>query len=345
MAMERIAQPVPKPCYAVEFDLTNPVCRECEFQTGCYEALGVRKHKITLEKVEFELVPKGFGITKIPCDDPELPTIERTYILCHQTIFGRRPKDKIGQHLSSILTNVRKSKASIRMFMLANMVAYQQQQRLIAEKTASSEKMYYSSLLFTYANSVSRVEMFREMCQKEFGTFSLSSLDTLTEGGYAENDIERRMEHSEVTAARTLIGYKIRNGGPGWAQVYEHQELTLDPHWLATEKTYEDTILKPYWAGDKGTKAQASHRYSVCQVLAQMKKKRDWAIAVFQARERMMQPCISRVLHSFGYGVKDFEVEQVPVTSAMDFWLGIARVIQHVECIRYIDGDRSVFKR
>jgi hypothetical protein len=225
------------------------------------------------------------------------------------------------------------------------MVAYQQQQKQIAERTTKGEKMYYSAVLFTYANSVSRVEMFREMCQKEFGTFSLSSLDTLTEGGYAENDIERRMEHSEVTAGRALIGYKIRSGGPAWEALYGHQELTLDPYWLATEKSYEEAVLKPYWAGDKGTKMVANHRYSVSQVLAQMKKKKDWAIAIFQARERMMAPCVSRVLHGFGYVPKDFEVDAVPVTNAMDFWLGIARAIQHVECLRYIDGDRSVFKR
>jgi predicted secreted protein len=343
--MERIAQPVPKPCYAVEFDLSNPVCQECEFQKSCFESLGPRKHKVTLDKVEFSLVPKAFGLTKIPVDDPELPTIERTYIVCHQTIFGRRPKDKIGQHLTSILANVRKSKVAIRMFMLANMVAYQQQQRVIAEKSDASEKRYYSSKLLTYANSITRVEMFREMCQKEFGTFNLSSLDTLTEGGYAENDIERRMEHSEITAAKTLIGYKIRNGGPAWTNLYDHQELTLDPHWLATEDTYKESILTPYWAGNKGTRMLANHRYSVCQVLAQMKKKKDWAIAVFQARERIVPLCLGRVLHSFGYSPKDFEVEQLPVTNMMDFWLGIARAIQHVECIRYIDGDRSVFKR
>jgi hypothetical protein len=343
--MERIAQPVPKPCYAVEFDLSSPVCQECELQRQCFEALGVRKQKVTLDKVEFSLVPKDFGLSKIKLDDPELPTIERTYIVCHQTIFGRRPKDKIGQHLNSFLANVRKSKASIRMFMLANMVGHQQQQQTVAERTEREAGKYYSAVLFTHANAVTRVEMYREMCQKEFGTFNLSALDTLTEGGFAENDLERRMEHSEVTAARTLIGWKIHKGGPGFAALYDHQELTLDPYWLATEPSYEETILKPYRDGNKGTAMQARHRYAVGQVRAQMKKKKDWAIAVHQARERVMPGCVVRVLHFFGYHPKDFEVENVPQTNAMEFWTSVARVIQHVECIRYLDGDRSVFKR
>jgi hypothetical protein len=343
--MERIAQSVPKPCYAVEFDLSNTVCQECEFQKSCYEALGARKHRVKLDKVEFALVPPRFGLSKIPCDDPELPTIERTYILCHRTIFGRRPKDKIGKHLNSILSNVRKSKASIRMFMLANMVAFQQHQQTLANHTEREERKYYNTKLFTYANSITRVEMYREMCQKEFGTFSLSSLDTLTEGGYADNDIERRMEHSEITAARAVIGHKIHRSGPPWTAVYEAQELTLDPHWLATEQTYTDAIITPYLAGNKGSKAQANHRYSVMQVRSQMKKKKDWAIAVFQARERIMPVAVGSVLHFFGYWPGDLEIEQKPVSDPMGFWVSVALAIQHVECLRYIDGDRSVFKR
>lgn len=343
--MERIAQSVPKSCYAVEFDLSNPVCQECEFQKSCYDALGGRKQLVPLDRVEFTLVPKEYGLSKIPCDDPELPTIERTFILCHQTIFGRRPKDKIGKHLNSIMSNVRKSGVAIRMFMLTNMVAHQQHQRTVAEHTDREEKKFYHPKNMIYEHSIKRVEMYREMCQKEFGTFNLSSLDTLTEGGYAENDIERRMEHSEFTAARSLVGHKIHRGGPQWLAVYDSQELTLDPHWLATEKTYEDTILTPYKAGNKGSTAQASHRYSTLQVLREMKRKKDWAIAVFQARERVMPGVIRRVLHHFGYRPNDFEIGREPVEKAMDFWVSVAQAIQQVECLRYIDGDRSVFRR
>jgi hypothetical protein len=199
--MERIAQPVPKPCYAVEFDLSMPVCQQCEFQRACFEALGDRKHRITLEKAQFKLVPKSYGLDNVSVDDPELPTLERTYLLCHKAIFGRRPKDRIGAHKNSLLMHVREANCSIRLFMLTNMVAFKQQQRLIAEKTEKSARLFYSSVLFSHASSVKRVKMFREMCHKEFGTFDLSALDTLTEGGYAEHDIERRMEHSEVTGA------------------------------------------------------------------------------------------------------------------------------------------------
>lgn len=343
--MERIAIEVPKPCYALEFDLSSQVCQECEFQRQCFEALGPRRNKITLDKIEFKLVPKSYGLDNIRVEDPELPTLERTYILCHQTIFGRRPKDRIGQHKNSFLANVKLAGCSIRLFMLTNMIAFKQQQKDIARHTERGIKHYYSSVMFTHANAVSRVDMYREMCRKEFGTFDLSALDTLTEGGYAENDVERRMLQSEITAARFTVGFKIRRGGPPWRYLYEAQEFNLDPYWLATEPTYREIVLKPYMAGERASKALNNHRYAVTQVIAQMKKKKDWAIAIFQARERIMPRAVADVVHAFGFGPKDFEIDAEPVTSVSDFWVFLSRAMQHVHCLRYIDGDRSVFKR
>lgn len=343
--MERIAQPVPKPCYAVEFDLSSPICQECEFQQQCFDALGARKHKITLNKVEFKLVPKSYGLDNVTVEDPELPTIERTYLVCHQTIFGRRPKDRISQHKNLLLRNVKLAGCSIRLFMLANMIGFKQQQKQIAENTDRSVKHYYSAVLFTHANSIERVNMYREMCRKEFGTFDLSALDTLTEGGYAENDVERRLSMSEITAAKFLVGFKLRNGGPPWKYLYDSLEFQLDPYWLATEPSYRDTVLKAYLGGERGSKAINNHRYSVTQIIAQMKKKKDWAIAIFQARERIMPRSVSEVLHHFGFHEEDFEIDQEPITSTTDFWVFVARAMQHIHCIRYLEGDRSVFKR
>src|SRR3546814_17220568 len=81
--MERIAQTAPKSCYGLDFDLTDSVCRECEHQRNCFESLGRRKYTVTLDKAQFDLVPKGFRmeIEKL-MGDPELPQLERTYTLC-----------------------------------------------------------------------------------------------------------------------------------------------------------------------------------------------------------------------------------------------------------------------
>src|SRR3546814_13163222 len=108
--MERIAQTAPKSCYGLDFDLTDSVCRECEHQRNCFESLGRRKYTVTLDKAQFDLVPKGFRmeIEKL-MGDPELPQLERTYTLCYQSVFGKQPPDRIGQHKNLILERIRES--------------------------------------------------------------------------------------------------------------------------------------------------------------------------------------------------------------------------------------------
>jgi hypothetical protein len=360
--MERIAKSVPKPCYALEHDLTTDVCRQCHVQKECFEAMGSRRQKVTLDKMTFKLVPASFGLHDTDMgEDPELPQIERTYALCYYTVFGRRPKDKIGQHKNLVIRKFRQAGCSLRLFMLANMVGHQQREITVAAKMQREPKNTFSAALLTTEQSITRLDMYREMCRKSFGTFDLGALDTLTKGGYAENDIEKRMLHSEVTAARVAVAYKVAKGGPGFVDhVYRCEELTLDPYWLATEPTYLKNVLKPHLDGQHGTKAINNHRHSVTQVLSQMKRKREWAIAVFQARERIMQQAIGTVLHGQGFLPIDFEFDEVyrvnfevkkiidddiekvkflEIESVMQFWADIGKAIQHVHCLRFVANE------
>jgi hypothetical protein len=314
--------------------------------------MGERRHKVTIDKMVFKLVPERFGLDDTDMgEDPELPNIERTYILCHVTVFGKRPKDKIGQYKNLVIQRFREAGCSLRLFMLANMVGYQQQSITISAKLRGEAKNYFNASHLTTKQSITRLDMYREMCRKSFGTFDIGSLDTLTEGGYAENDLEKKMLHSEITAARKMLAFKLRNGGPGYAHLYAQEELTLDPHWLATEPTYEKTVLEPHRAGQHGTKTVNNHRHSVSQVIMQMTRKRDWAIAVFQARERIMQKAIATVLHAHGFVPIDFEfdpvfiVDQKPETSheksVMEFWVYIARAIMQAHCLRFLNDEDS----
>jgi hypothetical protein len=354
--MERIAKSVPKPCYALEHDLSTDVCQKCHVQKECFQELGVRAQKVTLDKMSFKLVPRNYGLHDTDTgEDPELPQIERTYALCYYTVFGRRPEGRIGKHKNLVIQRFREAGCSLRLFMLANMVGHQQREITVATKMQREPKNSFNAFLLTTAQSITRLDMYREMCRKSFGTFDIGALDTLTDGGYVENDIEKRMLHSEVTAARVLIAFKLANGGPAARHLYRCEELTLDPFWLATEPTYIQTVLKPHLAGEHGTKTINNHRHSVTQVIAQMKRKRDWAITIFQARERIMQQAISTVLHGHGFLAIDFEVDQVfkvnfkvdkifkdehaTVESVMDFWASIALAIQQIHCLRYLENE------
>jgi hypothetical protein len=344
--MERIAKETPKPCFAVEFDLSSKICQDCEVQQQCFEALGVRRNKITLDKVVFSVVPPEYGLSTLDtADDPELSNIERTYMVCHQTIFGCRPRDSVGKHKRAVIAKFREAGCSIRLFMLTNMLAYKLQREIRAETEEGNSSTRYRAVLFTHASAIKRVNAYRDLCRKEFGTFDLKSLDTLTESDYAEADLEKRMLRSEIDAGKFIMGYKIRHSGPAWEALYLSEETMLDPYWLATEDTYEKTILNPYLAGNKGSKDEARLRYSVTQIVAQMKKKKDWGIAVFQARERIMQKAVVQVLNAYSFDPRDFETDQEVITNPLEFWVFVARAAQQFNCIKFLEGESSMFKR
>lgn len=343
--MERTAKSAPKPCYALEFDLSTSMCQECEFQKSCFESMGMRRNRLTLDKLIFKLVPKGYGLSDIDMgEDPEIPQLEATYLLCYKTVFGTTARDSTRRYENEIIANFRKTKSSLRLFILANMVAHQQRQITVAAKMQREAKHWFSAELLTNAQAITRLDDYRDMCRKAFGTFDIGSLSLLTNGEYEHNDIEKKMLHSEITAARSLVSYKIGHGGTGLAHVYDREELTLDPFWLATETTYMKTVLEPHMKGRKSTKAVNNHRHSVTQVIAEMKRRRDWSIAIFQAREHIMQPALRSILHAWGFEPNDFEFEGETVDNPMDFWVFVSRAIQHVHCLRYASGEHETLR-
>lgn len=343
---ERVAQEAPLPCYGVEFRISDPRCVECPHQKGCITQMGRRADMLTLDKIEFKLVPKKFDLPDVnEMVDPETPHVERIYIICHQTVFGKRPQDKIGQHKNSLVKNARAAKSSLRMFMLACMVGHLTDRKLAIEHNADYvQKEKFTARRLSLGSAVKTVEMYRKICQREYGSFDISSLDMVVDGSYADNDLERQMLQSEIAAGKQVIGYKLVSGGPPERSLYSTSELSLDPHWLATETTYEKTVFAEHINGVRGTQMENRHRYAVVQVKQAMKRRKDFAIGVFQTRERVMARAVKSVLYHFGHQPHDFEIVNEPVTNVMELWVFIARAMQHWHCLRYLDGERSLFK-
>lgn len=342
--MERIAQKTPTPCYGLEFDLTTPECQACTLQKDCFTQLGRRSNVVPVSRAEFKLVPSKFNIDAENLLDPETPHVERTYVLCFQTIFRKRPKDTVGRHKAKVLELVKAAKCSMRLYMLTVMIAWREKQKDIVGKSKISTGIFTAKML-ARNHAFSQLSMYREMCRKEFGTFDLSSISTLVEEEYAESDMERRLYMSELVAAKQFVAMKIHTGGPVWDRLYSAVELQLDPYWLAIEESYEEHVLKPYLEHRHGTKTEARHRHSVAQVKSQLKKHKQFAIGVFQTRETVIRKAISPVLYTFGYTPEDFEVVNEPFTSAMEFWVMLARAIQHDQCLKFLNGDRNRFAR
>jgi hypothetical protein len=184
--------------------------------------------------------------------------------------------------------------------------------------------------------------MYAELCRKQFGTFTLSTLSVLSETNNDANDIEQRLLSSEVTAGRWLVGHKMIHGGPPYDLLYECEEMNLDPYWLAIDDSYKTLVLDK---NPKSSQELRRHRYSVVQSIGYLKRHRNIAITVFRARQQMLPQAVARVLDHFGYQVDDFEVEDKPITNPLELWVLLGRAIQHFNLLNYLQGGKSIFNR
>jgi hypothetical protein len=345
--MERTPQPPPpKPCFALEFDLTNEICRECPVNEDCFEALGQRKRMVPLSRVLVQLVPKGYRVElEMILGDPELPELERVYILCYKTIFQKLPKDKIGQNKPKLLQMVKNAECSVRLYMLTLMIAHTRQKQIVAgENPALANDRPFTAGYLTANNALSHLDLYRDMCRKEFGTFDLTALDVLTGTSHEDSNIDRLLLKSEIIAGTFVVAYKIWHGGNYLEPLFRDKELHLDPHWLAIEPDYEETVFAAHVAKAKGTPTELRHRNSVAQVVRALKKRKDYSIGMHQARERAVRRAIPEVLNHFGYTPEDFEIENVPITRMLDFWCFVGRAISWHKCLKFVRRETTELK-
>lgn len=334
----------PLPCFALEFNAADPKCVKCPHNVRCQQFMRTRLNRIPLSKATFRVLPEAYELRfNVEADDPETPELQRVYILCYLTVFGKEPSDyNMGRHREAILTNVRHAGCSLRLFLLANMMGHQLMQKEIVTKTPLARSKLFKLHQLTESRAVERASMYADLCQKEFGTFTLSALNTLTETNNEANDIERRLLNSEVTAGRWLVGYKIHHGWSPYELFYESEEMNLDPYWLAIDDGYKKLVL------DKKPRTSHEikrHRYSVVQTIGFLKRHRNIAAAVFRARQEMMPQAVARVLDHYGYQADDFEVENTPITNPLELWVTLGRAIQHFNLLNYLHGGKSIFNK
>lgn len=344
--IERTPVEIPLPCYGLELDLSNAKCRACPHQEGCADKMDFRCGRVTLDKLRFELVPKAFGVEyeNLTDDDPELPHLERTYRLCYQTVYDKAPPDQASRYREEIVQGMRQAGCSLRLYMLASMIGHQRHQETVYGIDPQAAVFDFSSKALTGKTAVERVRTYGDLCRRSFGTFSLSSLDTLLNENYSENEYAPRMLNSEIIAGTFIVADKIHHDGYPWARLYGHKEVHLDEAWLAIEETYYETILKPHREGARSDKkAINQHRHAVWTARAHFKKQKQYAIGAFQARQAMMIRAAESVVQHFGFRMTDFEMPNREITDPMLFWVHLGWAIRHVQCLRYVNGEQSVY--
>jgi len=347
--MERTPQKAPLPCFGLEHSRTDPVCQQCPHEKECAKYMGFRYDKVPLDKVRWDLVPEKFKMEALDMDDPELPHLNRLWVDCYLSVFHKKPKESISLYAEKIAANARAVPCSVRMFILANMVAQREHERQIVENTDKLNRSPFRAKMLTGALSIKRATTYQEMCHDEFGTFTLKSLSILTDNDPdgeedLKDDMESIMLRSEVTAATWYVRYKIFNEGPGEDTLYESEELQLAPEWLAIEQTYIDIILKPYIERKiKGSPSVERHRHNVFQVHAHYKRNMSVQRVAMLARQRIMPEAIRQVCSVFNHTADDFLYPREPESKPMRFWRRLALTIRHYHCWLYLNNEPSYF--
>jgi len=359
--MERIPKKAPLPCFGLDHNRHDPICQACPHFDSCLAHTGSRADKVPLNQVRFNLIPANVPEKfrrsvrhEIMCvtdrtmhlDDPEIPHLQRLYADCYYSVFLRNPTDNVAQVKDAIVTHARKAACSVRMYILANMMAHKVHEANVIKNTEKLRAAKFHAKLLAAAFSVKRAKAYQQMCHDEFGTFTLTSLAVLTESDGKDN-IESTMLRSEVTAALWFVRYKIFNGGDALsaaAEMYKQEELQLAPEWLAIEKSYLDLILKPYVAKTiHDTEAVERHRFNVFQVHHHYKGHLSSQRLAFMARERIMPQAVNTVLNAFNQRPDDFLYPRIAVKDPLDFWQSVALTLRHYHCWLYLNGLPSYF--
>ncbi len=345
--MEQTPQKAPLPCFGLEHDRNAPECRQCPHADRCIEYMGTREGKVPLDRIRFDILPPNYRehtLASYQLTDPELPYLQRLFCDCYKSVFHRNPTENISRYKDEIARNANKVPCSVRMFLLANMVAHEIGQGVVVGHTEKARASKFKGILLTGALSIRRAQQYQKTCQDRYGTFSLKSLEILANDD--KDPIEGTMLRSETTAGIWLVNYKIRYRAPrleALAALYEDMELHLDPEWLALDDNYAETVLKPYVDRKTGTEVLQRHRFNAFHVHARFKRRPSLGRNAWLARQDILRDAVRAVLDNFGYAPGDFLYTREPVTNMPDFWLELGKVIRHNHCLRFINGEPSYY--
>jgi hypothetical protein len=327
-----VAVVAPLPCFGIEHEYFDPRCKACPHQPDCIEAKGYRVGRLSLDQAQIDLVPPK--LTKLTATDPDEPKLQPTYELCHLAVFGRPPRDRLDrwpQASGRLIASCHEVGCTLRLFITTVMMAHQK---------ASPDRPFYSNMLLG-PTAPKRVERYRDLCRKTFGCFDTASLRLLTE--LEVTSVEERLLASEVTFGSFIVGHRLRYSGDPVEEFYRVKEFAMDPTWLATEPTYEQTLLR-HVMNPQGTEALRQHRFHVVKVVTELKHHKQQAAHIFQLREAAAKRAIKHVLGQHGYKPEDFEVAAEPITGMASFWGTLGLAIQHHLLLQFCDGDTDAVR-
>jgi len=344
MVIQRKPITAPLPCFALKYSAAVEKCQQCPHRTDCKAKMGDRVTMVEVSNLEFTLIPKAFGNTELKGSDPDFDMMQEVYVQCHNTVFGEDTRELVGPYKREIAARAEEANLSIRTFILACMFGYHSTKANAIGHTEAATRAFTPKTL-TFPSAPATARTYTKLCREKFGAFSLSAITALSGEDFAKNDFTKQMLTSEVTAGTFIIGWKLKNDGLPYRELFSNKEVDLSPHWLATCPHYEEIVLKPYTKEQFGSRMERRHRSAVIHVIRDMGRNRNTAKAVFYARQLAAPESVKQVLGFFGYRSHDIESVNKPVTDMLTMWLDLARCIQQVEAMKYVNGLPSHIDR
>jgi hypothetical protein len=288
--------------------------------------MGMRANRVALDALTFDLLPPGLPRPRsVPTRDGR--DFDEVYQTTYRQVYGSNPGSSLGQITDRVLDLANRAKVSVPMFMLTNMVGHQ-----LAWPDVPFKPGHLVDNRALY-----RVKVYAEACREKFGTLDAYALDNVTGDTTARYDIERRMVESEASVGSWIITWKLDHEGPPFEAMFDALEERLDPSWLAIETRYQPRLAELL----SHPTSEAHH--AIAKAHRSLKKRKHEAAGVFLARERALPLALKRVLGQFGYSMQDFEAEAKPVTDTLRLWHRLALAIQHIEVLKFVDGQEGYY--
>lgn len=320
----------PKSCFSVEYNPEAPKCLGCELAADCKQSLGGR---IPLSAVKFNLTPEKLPVVaKLACEETAI-TVNETYRQSYYAVYKQWPDKDIGSRWREALENSKQAGCSLKMFFTTLMAGH---------KLTHPGKPFFVSMA-TSAGSADSVEKMKQVCVRQSASFDATTLGIVLGEDYTNDTIDAKLLRSEVTAGLFVSGFKMRSGKSALLPLYESEEYSLDPYWLAIEPSYGKLILQPYTEAKRTGTVNVSGeiaklRHEVAQTRAMLVSKPRLASSVFAARERIAPEALKKVLYRHGIKPSDVYHLDEPVTDLMSVWNAVGFVLQHMECIKFLEG-------
>jgi hypothetical protein len=316
------------PCFGLEHDRSKPECQRCVLFHLCDGVLGSR---IALDHLEFELTPPELYAN----DDASVvgnvlvnrSNVEDLYRRCYYTVFGSRwpESSNLGKEWQKIVKNAVAAKVSLNTFIATVMAAWQ---------LTHPQKPFYTSSLIA-DSSVEKVGRYSRMLRERYGYDGMDALGLFTDSETPR--IEEQMMVSETLAGKWIVGWKMSRDGPAVQSLYKHHELALDPHWLASESTYVNLVLRPYLELESTASESAAikaHRERVLSTHSMLKKRKTLARTIFSARSQIMPAALKSVLKGVGHLPENFTHPDTVVKDTIKFWNILGLAVTHWECLK-----------